>query len=456
MHTLGMVTFLTSVKVVNGLFAIPKDKDSQRLIIDARPANAYFIEPPHVHLPTPDIFASLHVPPHTKLWIAKVDLDNFYHRLLLPLWMRPYFALPPLHPRQIGLTHIFGDTLIYPCCTTMPMGWSHAVTAAQNAHEHILNTFTLLRPADRLTATSDHQLDRPRHGVYIDDLVLVGTNRQELSRLQDNYMKVVSQIGLPPKLLKVVPPSRSVECLGFVIDGLDLTVGVSPTKVHRLIHDTLETLAMGSCTGYHMAKLVGRWSWTILPNRPAFSVFNAVYRFVTCAGARTFLIWNSVSQELHTIIGLAPLLFSHLDAQWFHKTVATDASQVGMGIVAAPLPSSYTSRTPPSQLVSSLPWSTIVSSKWHHQEHINVLELRAISTALRWVLSHPHSSYSRLLFFSDSLVAVGALSKGRSSAYQILRRLRHISACLLAARLQLSTMWIPSANNPADGPSRTC
>jgi hypothetical protein len=69
-------------------------------------------------------------------------------------------------------------------------------------------------------------------------------------------------------------------------------------------------------------------------------------------------------------------------------------------------------------------------------------------------LSHPLSTRRRLLVLSDSQVAVGALSKGRSSAPTLLRRLRAISASLLAGGVQLSVRWIPSASNPADEPSR--
>src|SRR5438270_644278 len=73
-------------------------------------------------------------------------------------------------------------------------------------------------------------------------------------------------------------------------------------------------------------------------------------------------------------------------------------------------------------------WTTIVSAPWNSEEHINSLELGSISTAVRWVLSSPVSVRRRVLVLSDSQFAVGALSKGRSSAHVILRRLRSISA----------------------------
>lgn len=118
MHGLGMVSFTTAPKVVNGVFAVPKDGDKQRLIIDARPANAHFVDPAKVELPTPDLLAQLVVPTGQPIYVAKVDLDNYYHRLTLPEWLRPYFALPAVRAQDVGVSHIYGaDAMVHPSAT---------------------------------------------------------------------------------------------------------------------------------------------------------------------------------------------------------------------------------------------------------------------------------------------------------------------------------------------------
>ena len=43
---------------------------------------------------TPDVIAGLQVDPDKPVYVAKSDLSDFYHRLLLPAWLVPYFALP--------------------------------------------------------------------------------------------------------------------------------------------------------------------------------------------------------------------------------------------------------------------------------------------------------------------------------------------------------------------------
>lgn len=462
LRDVGMVVFKHHALVVNGVFAVVKDDNSLRLIIDARPANSCFIEPSHIDLPTPDLFARLRADPLNALWVAKVDIDNFYHRISLPPWMHDYFGLPPVRAGDLGLRSTFGDSWIYPCCTSMPMGWSHAVYAAQQAHNFILDSRTFFQPCDRVTDCSDLLINRTRHGAYIDDLIICGPDRDDVAAKQQQYMRVMTSLGLPPKASKVILPScGGVECLGLEFNGTTHTIGLAAPKLNRLVLQTRHLMSRTVCTGIELASIVGKWSWAILCARPAFSVFSSVYRFIQCAQRRPFTIWDSVRRELHAIIGLAPLLFASLSAPWFHKTVASDASSLGLGVVASCLPNSVVSRLSAAPPISNVPvdpgpssWSTIISHGWLRQEHINILELRAASSAVRWVLSHPSSLCRRLLLLSDSQVAVGALSKGRSSSFQVLRRLRFIASHLLAGGIQLYSRWITSTSNPADGPSR--
>jgi len=332
---------------------------------------------------------------------------------------------------------------------------------AQLAHEHFLDTHTDLHQRDRITADNDPLLNRTRNQVYIDDLIIFDTDPVRLRRCQDAYVAVVTTLGLVVKSSKVVRPSADgVECIGLVVDGRHHTVGVAPSKLARLCADTLRLLARERATGNELAMLIGRWTWAMLGNRPSLAVFNAVYRYTDCAGGRHFTMWESVLIELLTAVGLVPLLYANLGAEWFSHVVATDASKLAFGVVAT------RTVTPPVDLGRSAAeaaaavactehrWSTIVSKRWRDEEHINVLELRSLTTGVKWVCSHPSALGCRVWMLSDSSVVVGAVSKGRSSSPSVLRRLRHLSAWLLAAGLQLRVSYVPSEINPADEPSR--
>ena len=474
LHNLTMVTFTTTPKVVNGVFATPKSNGTQRFVVDGRPMNAIFADSPKVELPTPDLLARLHVDKGQEIFVAKVDLDNFYHRIKAPAWMHPYFALPPVRAGDVDQGHVFGnDTLIYPCCTTLPMGWSHSAYLGQALHEHILDTHTSLSPANRITKHNDFQIDRPRHDVYIDDLNLFGRDPDVLLRLQDEYISACQRVGLTIKASKVVKPSSDgVECIGMEVHGRFLTCGVSPTKLDQLIQRTERVLRQDTLSGLGLASLVGYWTWVFLARRPAFAIFNGVYRYIDTAKQKVFQIWPSVRRELRLAIAIAPLLFSSLSAPWCATAVATDASSTGIGVVASnppsqtmdtlahePLPQLGIGNPLPSELplhplLNHIRWRTIIASQWRWPEHINVLEARAMVAGVRWILSSPHGFRRRLLMFCDSLVVSFASRKGRSSSYPLLLPLRKLSALVLSSGLYVHTNYIASKVNPADAPSR--
>jgi hypothetical protein len=336
--------------------------ESLRLIIDARRANSMMVPSPPVSLPTPDLIAQLQVPRGTTLYAAKVDLDNFYHRLRFAWWR--WFALPPVRVGDLGVAIGGGylpDQLVYPCCKTLPMGWSHSVFLAQAIHEHVIDTRAkLLQRCDRIirqpsglgvstvativstdsgpmplctstlpSPTGDFILNRMRHSVYIDDLNVYGTDAAAISLAMDEYIATMASVNLPAKPSKVVRPTADgLECLGIFVDGRAAEIGMSVNKLQVLRASTQRLLDIGECTGRELAHVVGRWTWAMLVRRPAMATFSAVYRFIQCAHDTRYELWPSVRRELWTVIRLAPLLFASLDTEWAPVVVASDASEV--------------------------------------------------------------------------------------------------------------------------------
>jgi hypothetical protein len=239
----------------------------------------------------------------------------------------------------------------------------------------------------------------------------------------------------------------------------------------------------------------------MLLRRPSLAVLQHCYRYMAVAKGRLFTLWPSVRRELLLLLGILPLLEAQLDTPYFHRAVASDASELAAGVVSTPLRPSLERRLWPLcsnrhhamvqaqlnsdisrdrlQLASVLadprldvlrrtarsydsfysdvvaaPWTTIVSSRWRGQEHINTLELRAALLAVHWALSFPSALRRRVFLLVDSTAAFFSLWKGRSSSPALLLVLRKISALLLAGGLSLLPGWLPSAVNPADAPSR--
>ena len=107
--------------------------------------------------------------------------------------------------------------------------------------------------------------------------------------------------------------------------------------------------------------------------------------------------------------------------------------------------------TPTSQLcrfhrlrasVPSRLWRWKIVSGWSWTgsgEHINSLELRAVLTTVKWRVIHQGHLHCRFLHLVDSLVALHALSRGRSSSRKLRRTLSKVNALLLVSSSQ--ALW---------------
>ena len=100
-------------------------------------------------------------------------------------------------------------------------------------------------------------------------------------------------------------------------------------------------------------------------------------------------------------------------------------------------------------------WADVAGWAWKpNRDHINVLELRAILTTIRWWVKRKKISSSKFLHLTDSLVCLHTLCRGRTSSRKMRRTLTKINALLLAADLHPMWGYVHTKSNPADKPSR--
>ena len=100
-------------------------------------------------------------------------------------------------------------------------------------------------------------------------------------------------------------------------------------------------------------------------------------------------------------------------------------------------------------------WKTITGWKWRDSnEHINVLEMRAVLTAMRWRIEKQQVTRSKFVHLLDSMVCLHALSRGRSSSRKLKRSLLRINSLLLATNCHVVWAYVHTKDNPADAPSR--
>lgn len=99
-------------------------------------------------------------------------------------------------------------------------------------------------------------------------------------------------------------------------------------------------------------------------------------------------------------------------------------------------------------------WHVGQSYAFHSEEHINVLEMRALVNALEWRLRSPAFGSCRALHLVDSQVVLAVAVKGRSSSRILNRLLRKYAALQVAGGVIPILGWVESEDNPADAPSR--
>lgn len=80
----------TEPEEINVLFAVSKNGDKQRVIVDARPPNLHFTDPSPSNMPHPGFFKWPQADVD-NIYTEKLDVDNFYNRLTMPQHFRKYF-----------------------------------------------------------------------------------------------------------------------------------------------------------------------------------------------------------------------------------------------------------------------------------------------------------------------------------------------------------------------------
>jgi len=99
-------------------------------------------------------------------------------------------------------------------------------------------------------------------------------------------------------------------------------------------------------------------------------------------------------------------------------------------------------------------WMETFRWTWQISEHINICEMRTGLAGIRHAVRSRVSHGRRILMIGDSLVTIGAYSKGRSSSAPLLHLCRRMAAYVLFYRITVVWRWIQTYRNHADGPSR--
>ena len=130
------------------------------MILGTRRSNEWFRRPPHTDLLTAEGLAPFDldlgddVDPRSlgpilrgsglSVAVGVGGVQDAFHRLRMPVWLRRYFGLPPRFANDVGLTGsmldgrvLLADSLVFPVPTALPMGFSWSLFYCQTLGEHL-------------------------------------------------------------------------------------------------------------------------------------------------------------------------------------------------------------------------------------------------------------------------------------------------------------------------------
>ena len=490
----GMLVVLGAVKERVGLFTVARPDGLQRLVVDPRPTNAAWGDPPPVQLAAGALLArqlqrsrSLS-PSSARSRMSKSDLSDFYYNMRVPAWMAPWFAIPEVPGAVIGRPDLPSVNLGF---GVLPMGASHAVFLAQEAHVELLRRAGL--PMDRRLADGAALLDAGAFFVVqIDDLVLCAATEEEArdtARWLDLALRAYEAAGLPVSERKVERVASTA--LGMEIDSAARFAGAKVAKRQRVARALLAVAQWRAAPSRLMESLVGHATFAFMFQRVGLAAFGAVFAHIRAGeDAGKPLAPRALAPRCRWELITAALILAFakvdLGAPTASLVLASDASPWGFAVCSATVPSTLAAdalrfaelrgeyvaldgsaarrpaqsdRVAPQRPLAAgwegVQWRGCFARPWRSGSSVQAIgELRAAEYAFEYAARKLDVHGSVQLALLDARSALAAIAKGRSSAWSFLCVLRRIAALALATGIQWCPRWVSSEEQPADAGSR--
>ena len=410
------------------------------------------------------------------------------------------------------------NDLVFPMPGSLAMGCSWSLYFAQRINECQFKLCSGLSDSgvlhDRGPPLVLNSLDSGslNHYVYVDNLGIIGQDRSLVSRglksLEEHFNS--RQLLLHPGEVH----SGSVKALGIQLDGSLKHTRISSDRLHKVRSGLRGLLKRGRCSGRILEIVIGHATFCGLASRLVLSVFHSCYKFIEKNYDSVSPLWNSVRDELRAFAGLMVFLESDWTRGWNTLVTSSDASESGYGVCTSHWPSSQVAeagRVPEKsrfrrteshraresalsaagfhqdvptgkwlagkidseeylksigwEVSEGFPeidarrlhrflWTPRMWGTWKYQEHILILEARALNKALDRVALTKYGKNIRQLLLVDSMSIALSFDRCRSRSFKLLRQIRRFAGTCLARNIDPHVRWIPSELNSADEPSR--
>ena len=241
---------------------------------------------------------------------------------------------------------------------------------------------------------------------YIDDTLIYGRTPELVQGYVKHTLRVLQEAGFTISYKKsALEPSKVITYLGFLIDSSTLTLTVPPSKSADLQQMVQTTLKVSEITIRKFAGVLGRLAATDPGNDRAKVLIKPLQRVKQTALTASYRNYEAVMslstatkvclREWVSHLPLAKSVYADLRPQ---IVVYTDSSKVGWGAYWVQGGLEYGEVWPLDT----------------QELHINILELKAVLMALKFLISHVENKLVHL--FIDNTTAIACIRKGGSNS----------------------------------------
>ena len=336
-----------------GIFAVPKDSQWDRLILNPQTANGRLQQFSHFtkELAPGSMFCLLRLEPHQMVRISADDLAEMYYTIKVPEARAKRNSVGCLFDAD-ELAHLqcfnrfrhHGPCVI--ALSALAMGDSWAVEFAQQSHHNVLRFLAgSMLEHQRVAYRKPFPRSSFLEWLAIDDHIGVQVvtfdqfklktplrDTEVFSRAEEAY-KTVGLVQHPKKKQREATEGIF---LGAEIDGVEGIVSSPRHRVGALMLCTVLVAKKGHTTPRLLSSLLGCWINVLMFRRPLFAILSHVFSAgVECKQDEVFKLDQQSRNELLALALLGPVCSTDLRVDVAPCVYSTDASPDGGGICVA-------------------------------------------------------------------------------------------------------------------------
>lgn len=311
--------------------------------------------------------------------------------------------------------------------TTIPTGASHPPLLAQLLVETI---------CDAVRTSCQVEMD-----CWIDNVRILADEKEDVRRATKRIFQLCRELGITINESEdeASTPKQQYTYLGIAFDHSRKTVDITE-KARTKIAAAAKVLEEESASTEEWVSLFSRCVWTStilnIDRSEKYYVYKFCRRKLNGDNCETVKLWPSIRDIWKNWVSEVVNSFPRVVAPRLPKyTVYTDASLSGFGGV-----------------IFGEEGDTVIAGAWSMEEHINLLELKAVRRVLeRWDVKGPVD----VKVVMDSTSAIGQIRRGYARRFASNEEVKRLKKFLMHKGINITSIeYITSAMNPADKPSR--